>query len=45
VLNEVENLDDVRVLDLGEEAPLRERGRGRVAVARVERSVGALYSA
>src|SRR5206468_391825 len=39
VLDEVEDLDDVRMLDLREEAPLRERGRGRVRVAGVEEAL------
>ena len=39
VLDEVEDLDDVRVLDLGEEAALGERGRHRVVVAGVQQSL------
>ena len=39
VLDEVEDLDDVRVLDLGQEASLDERGGGRVVVAGVEQAL------
>ena len=39
VLDEVEDLDDVRVLDLREEAALRERRRHRVVVVAVEQSL------
>ncbi len=39
VLDEVEDLDDVRVLDLGEEPPLGERGRHRVLVAGAEQAL------
>ena len=39
VLDEVEDLHDVRVLDLGQEAALGQRGGHRVVVARVQQSL------
>ena len=39
VLDEVEDLHDVRMLDLGQEAALGQRGGHRVVVARVEQSL------